>query len=142
MSQEISWTLFTIMAAIAALNLYWASGGKWGSSAAVPTLDGEPLIKPSTEGKVVAAALFFGAGMWTLASNYRWLPNWFAVLGLVTMAMLFTLRTVGDVQYFGLFKRVDDSEFAKWDSRLYVPLSFVIAGMSMYLARESISGVW
>ena len=48
-------------------------------------------------------------------------------LGAWAVAAAFALRTVGDLRYAGLFKRVRNTPFARWDTRLFTPLCALIA---------------
>jgi Protein of unknown function (DUF3995) len=55
-------------------------------------------------------------------------------MGTWTIAIVFAARVLGDFRYFGLFKRVFDTSFAWWDSRLYVPLCALLAIAATTLA--------
>lgn len=39
---------------------------------------------------------------------------------------IFILRAIGDFNYLGYFKKIKDTEFAKVDTKLFVPLCLII----------------
>ena len=43
------------------------------------------------------------------------------------VALVFLARTFGDRRTVGVLKRVRGTRFARWDDRLYTPLSFCLA---------------
>jgi len=121
-----------LLLAISALHVYWAFGGRWGSSAALPAKPGSerPLFVPrlpETIGVAVVLAalcamLLVQAGeVPSVAKNG--LTRW----GVGVAAGVFALRVVGDFRYLGLFKRIKGTSFAYWDSRLYIPLCLYLA---------------
>ncbi len=117
--------LAALLTTIAAVHFYWAVGGRWGVSLAIPTsADGHhPLFEPGPIGTAtVGALLLVGAAV----AMGRLLPTWQVVL-LRLMAVVFTLRAVGDFRYVGFSKRVKATPFAYWDARLFSPLCVALA---------------
>jgi hypothetical protein len=47
-------------------------------------------------------------------------------------AGVFAARTIGDFHLTGLFKRVRDTPFARWDDLLYTPLCFALSAALMF----------
>ena len=47
-------------------------------------------------------------------------------------ALVFALRTFGDLRTCGLFKRPQHTTFALWDSLLYTPISFVLCAAFLW----------
>lgn len=120
----------TILSIIGLLHVYWAAGGRWGSAVSVPRKDGDLLFEPSTFATLVVAALLFAAALIILGrvevlacTSLRWI---YAV-GSWVLAAVFTARVVGDFRWFGIFKREAGTEFAHWDTWLFVPLCAAIA---------------
>ena len=115
---------------LAALHVYWAMGGNWGSSVTVPTIAGRRVINPSPFATYVVAfmlvmAAFIICGQAHLFATGRLSPlfriaSW-------CLCGVFLLRTVGDFKTFGIFKTMHATAFAFWDTRLYSPLCFVLA---------------
>jgi len=108
-------------------------GGKAGKAAAVPTAGGRALIKPSALGTtMVAAGLCVLAALVALRIGWLKLPglandNMFVQIGIWLIAVMFALRAVGDFRYFGFFKRIRDSKFARLDTLAYSPLCAALA---------------
>lgn len=112
-----------LLGCIAVLHLAWALGLGWGRGAVVPSVDQRPVFQPGRLMTLGAAATFaLGAVVaWKASSGGLW--QWLAAAGAVACAM----RTLGDVRFVGLFKRVRRSAFAEWDDLLFTPVSFVLA---------------
>lgn len=120
--------LAAILTVLAAIHVYWAFGGKWGATKVTPKLaDGQALFIPGpfatlavTSLLLVAAAI--SAGL--VLTEYRlWL--------MPAMAAVFALRAIGEFRYCGFFKRIRNTEFAYWDTRLYSPLCLAMAVLAL-----------
>jgi len=119
-----------VLAAVGALHLYWAAGGQRARLAAVPEMEGRPLIAPGPLGCVaVGVSLFFAAALvsWAAASDYRpAFPKGQHAWGRPSSPPCSSCAAVGDRKYVGFFKRVRDTEFARRDSRIYSPLCLLL----------------
>lgn len=117
----------------AALHVYWAAGGKAGKAAAVPTVEGRALIKPSALGTtMVAAGLCVIAALVAFRIGWLKLPsvandNMVVQIAAWLIAAVFALRAIGDFRYVGFFKRIRDSKFARLDTLAYSPLCAALA---------------
>jgi hypothetical protein len=128
-------TAILILIALAGVHIYWAAGGKAGKGGAVPSLEGRPVLKPSSfVTALVAAGLLAMAAL--LALRIGWLPPAaFPAVGVIVqiavwlMAAMFALRAVGDFRYVGFFKRIRDSRFARLDTWAYSPLCACLAAL-------------
>ena len=126
-----------VLFSLAALHVYWAGGGRWGSDVAVPKRGAQPLFVPGPAATLIVAALLLAAalvllgrvGLWG-----SWMPLWIFVAGSWTLAVVFAARVVGDLRWVGLFKRVRGTPFAWWDTWLYVPLAGLLALAAMLVA--------
>lgn len=133
-----------ILMGLSGMHVYWAAGGTAGKAAAIPSLDGRPVLKPTP---VVTAAVAFGLAAMAawLGVSIGWpgLPAFPAVdvlvqTGVWLMAAVFALRAVGDFHYAGFFKSVRDSRFARLDTMFYSPLCVCLAlltGISAITSR-------
>jgi hypothetical protein len=122
---------------LAGLHVYWALGGKWGSFATIPTIDGHHTINPTPLATlVVALLLVIGAvticGQAGLFVTGSWSPLF--RFGAWCLCGVFLLRTVGNLKTFGFFKTVHGTPFAYWDTRLYSPLCLVLATLAALVA--------
>jgi len=121
-----------VLLAIAILHIYWAFGGTWGSGAVLPQQagGGDAVFMPPMLGTLFVAvavllAAFFLAAEGDLLPTYTttFITKW----GCILCAVVFFLRTIGDFRYFGVFKKVKDTVFAKNDTRFYTPLCLYLA---------------
>jgi hypothetical protein len=137
MTRAVGITAAAVLLAIGALHAYWASGGRWGTDAAIPSRDGEPRFAPGIASTLTVAALLWAAalvllgrvGLWG-----TWLPRWPFVTGTWTLVVVFGGRVIGDFRWFGLFKQMTGTRFAWWDTWLYVPLCALLALAALGLA--------
>lgn len=54
--------------------------------------------------------------------------------GTTAIGVIFLLRAMGDFRYMGIFKKATGTQFARNDSRYYIPLSLIIAAISFVIA--------
>lgn len=124
---------------ISLIHVYWAFGGAWGIEGVIPKLENKsatlkppPLATLIVAGGLLGFALIHAAALGLIsiiASDYLG-------IGLIIIAIIFALRTLGDFKYVGLFKKKRAGLFAKNDTRYYMPLCVLIslnASMSYYL---------
>ena len=116
--------------ALALWHFHMAFSTATGESAAVPSVDGKPLFKPSRISTIaVGVALVMFALL--VACTARWfapglppaLPAWASY----ALALGLFARALGDFKYVGFFKSVRGSRFAKMDTRLYSPLCLLLS---------------
>ncbi len=119
----------TALAAIGVLHVAWAFGFSWGIDASLPERAGRRLFTPSRAASLIVAAGLFAAAWLVLALGGLTpspLPHtWLWPAGLAA-ALVFGARTIGDLRYVGLFKRVRGSRFASQDDRVFTPLCFAL----------------
>lgn len=122
--------LAAIFAILSLFHIYWAAGGRFGSSVTVPTVSGERLFNPSLLATLLVAfalliAMLTVLGQIGLLGDVipQWIFRW-ATLGI---SALFLLRAIGDFKILGFFKRASESGFAFWDTFLFSPLCLFIA---------------
>jgi hypothetical protein len=121
-----------ILAAAAAVHLFWALGGRWGKNLAVPEKanKGGPAMRPGAIGTlIVAAALTVAAGFVFIRIGVLdlSLPVWLPRTVCVVLALVFLGRAIGDRRYVGFFKRVRGTRFARLDTAVYSPLCLFLA---------------
>ncbi|KQO00655.1 DUF3995 domain-containing protein [Paenibacillus sp. Leaf72] len=121
-----------ILLLLGGIHVYWAFGGKWGASAALPTKAGsqQTLFVPGAAGTMIVACLLFCAAMLLLMQG-RLLPVFlgaaFIKWSCWACAAAFMLRTIGDFNYVGLFRKVRTTRFAKFDLYLFTPLCLLLS---------------
>jgi Protein of unknown function (DUF3995) len=133
---SIGFVLALIFLTLAAIHVYWACGGTWGKSAAIPTIASRRTINPGTAATLTVALLlslasFVVIGRTGLAGNA--LPFAFFYWSVWALSLVFLLRAVGDFHLFGFFKTVTGTPFAFHDTRLFSPLCLLISALSTIL---------
>ncbi|MDD2830451.1 MAG: DUF3995 domain-containing protein [Sulfuricurvum sp.] len=125
-------SVVTILAIVALsliglLHFYWALGGKFAALQAIPTENGKPLINPGKIAAVMVGLALFGFAFvayilcfYDLSSSpFR---DYFIISGWI-LSGIFTLRGIGEFNAVGLFKKIESSEFAYYDTRFYTPFA-------------------
>jgi len=126
-----------ILGALALLHVYWGILGVSGRFVALPEVDGKPTFQPSRLSCfAVASALTIAALLvvWRSGLVPSPLPGWAATVGTAGAGAVFVLRAIGDFRLVGFFKRVRDTPFAVWDTRLFTPLSLALGLSSLWIA--------
>ena len=122
--------LIAIFAALSALHVFWAAGGRSGGAAAIPRHAGRPLLAPSPLSTLAVAAALVAAALVTAAAA-GWLgrgtPRRVGRPLAYLLALVFALRAVGEFRYVGFFKTLGDEPFRSWDTWLFSPLCLAIA---------------
>jgi hypothetical protein len=118
-----------VLALLGLLHVYWACGGLAGKGAVVPERNGDRLLNPSRGMTLLVAACLWAGSACLLAQLGEIraaVPPIFVTGGVWVLAAVFLLRAVGDFRYVGFFKRVVQSRFAYWDTRVYSPLCLLL----------------
>ncbi|ANJ74080.1 DUF3995 domain-containing protein [Ralstonia insidiosa] len=119
-----------VLAFLGLTHLYWAAGGVAGKQAALPSVGGAPVFKPSAIGTASIAVILLAMAAWVAAAAgilAAPVPQGVLRVGAFVLAAIFVLRAVGDFRYVGFFKRVRGSVFARRDTWGYSPLCVVLA---------------
>ena len=120
----------TTLGVIGGVHLYWAAGGRAGSTAAILQANDEPLFRPGR-----GATALVAIGLFALAVLALWrdglimlpLPFFIAKIGAWLATLVFLARAIGDFKYLGWSKRVRGSQFARLDDVFYAPLCLTLA---------------
>jgi hypothetical protein len=127
----LSFSLTALFLSIGLMHVYWALAGTGQSSAVIPSQDGQLSFVPTPAQTIlVALGLFISAliVLGTAVSFWRFgLPLWPFKVGLCGLALIFTLRAIGDFHWVGFFKSVRHTPFARNDTWFYSPLCVGIA---------------
>jgi len=109
------------------LHIYWAMGGKWAMTDAVPqkAAGDQKAFIPGKGATLVVAGGLLGFSLLQAANLFTTdqplLLN-IRHYGLLVIGLIFLLRAIGDFNYVGLTKRVRQTSFAKLDNSIYIPL--------------------
>jgi hypothetical protein len=124
-------TYILILSAL--IHFYWAVGGKFGLDYALPTDEkGNRLLNPSTFMTYVVGFVLLGFA-YISYRLYACDESVMIVYAGYGLSILFFLRSVGDFNMVGLFKKVKNTAFAKYDTWVYVPLCLFISINFLFL---------
>jgi hypothetical protein len=126
-----------VLLGLSALHVYWAAGGRRGTDAVIPTVEGRRALNPSPLATIGIAVALAVAGAVTIGSTGALsavVPAWLIRSGLVVLSLVFGLRAVGDFRLIGLTKRVKGTRFARLDTQLFSPLCVGLAAACAALA--------
>ncbi|MFA9457559.1 DUF3995 domain-containing protein [Halalkalibacter sp. AB-rgal2] len=128
---------FLVYSSVAALtfisfiHFYWLFGGRRGLTAVLPEKkEGGALFTPRLiETFIVAFGLLLVGFM--LLVQFGAIPflqpNILSKVFCIIFTFVFFLRAIGDFKYLGFTKKMNDSVFAKYDTRYYSPLCLYLA---------------
>lgn len=127
-----------IFLALSSLHLYWVVGGQWGLQAAIPDQWKQKALNMKNSHFVIATfVVAVGLALFAAitASNYYTLLTFvdkkWMTLATRLIGSIFIVRTIGDFNICGIFKKKSESLFARRDTYFYIPLC-------MYLGITSI----
>ncbi len=123
--------IFTFLSLV---HFYWAFSGGSMYEYTVPEINSEKAFNPSR-----AMTIFVSLGLLSFAFIILGHIGVFELMllkgvfkyGTWLIAVIFLGRTIGDFKLFGFFKKIKKTKFAYWDTRVYTPLSFVIAALTL-----------
>lgn len=122
-------TILTIITLIIAglFHFYWAFGGDIGIDKVIPTKDGKALLNPGKLLTLIVGLVLFGFALIAYLLNFHDLNSisygkyiiysgWF-------LSGIFIIRAIGDFNAVGFFKKIKSTEFAKFDTKYFAPLT-------------------
>ncbi len=106
----------------------------------VPVVDGEPVFIPGPIGTFIVAIVLFGFAAVSLGLGFsNKVPvGYLKALRISGFALgiILLVRAVGDFKYAGFFKRIKNSNFAKYDYWLYSPFCLISGVALLFLAKN------
>ncbi|WP_058308381.1 DUF3995 domain-containing protein [Gracilibacillus massiliensis] len=115
-----------ILVLISMLHVYWVFGGKWGIKAVIPkeTAGGSAFTPKWFETLTVALGLLIMTFVLLAQNNLVSFlsSNIFTQWACILFTFIFLLRAIGDFKYFGITKKIKNTTFSNFDTKLYTPL--------------------
>jgi hypothetical protein len=115
-----------ILGLVSVLHFYWLFGGTWGLQSSLPEkVEGGAVFTPRWIETLIVAFGLMGMDFILLAQNNFipfFTPNSFTKWSSIIVTFIFLLRAIGDFKYLGFFKRIKNTNFSKYDTKLYSPL--------------------
>ena len=122
----LSIILLVIFTSLGFIHFYWSLGGKWGLEKALPTKEvGEKAIEPPKIATVTVGIGLISFGLFYLIKSGLvsfQIQNWIITYVGWFIPPIFILRAIGEFKYVGIFKKIKNTDFAKADTKLFVPL--------------------
>lgn len=116
------------------LHIYWSFGGTWGKKNALPVkLSGEMALNPSKFGTLIVGLgllLFAFVTLANIGLADHLIERRYIHIVTYVIAAIFCFRAIGDFRYVGLMKSIKGTDFAKLDTRAYVPLCLMLSLLS------------
>ncbi|HDR4601563.1 MULTISPECIES: DUF3995 domain-containing protein [Bacillus] len=115
----------SILFLVSFLHVYWAFGGKWATNSVIPTKAGEKAFTPGAGMTLIIALLLSMAAIILLQQTnivHFAFPNIIVQVASWVCMIVFLIRVIGEFHYFGIFKQKKDTQFARMDTVLYIPL--------------------
>jgi len=121
---------------LSGFHFYWLFGGKWGTDKVFPTKTNQSSKPPIPKFAILIVALglaFFGL-LYLIKSGLitAQLPHWVTYAYWIIPA-IFILRSIGEFNYVGFFKKVKDTPFAKADTKIFAPLCLTIGVLGILI---------
>lgn len=126
----VSVILFVIFTLLSFIHFYWFFDGKWGLEQVIPTKEAQKntFSIPKLATLIVALILLFLSLLYLVKSGLIdvHFPYFVTNYGYWIIPTIFILRAIGDFKYVGFFKKIKTTEFAKADSKWFIPLCITI----------------
>lgn len=127
------------------LHLYWLFGGKAFIKNALPTKeDGSLVLSPSKISVLIVACSFLFCAL--LLISYTKMINIYIPYSaihyfVISLSIIMFIRAIGDFNYVGIFKKVKKTDFAFFDTILYIPLCLAIGSilLSIFLLQPTLN---
>ena len=120
--------LVTIITLVIAglFHFYWAFGGSLGLDRAIPTKDGKALLNPGKILTIIVGFTILGFAWVAYVLNFKDL-NVISYSEQITytgwlLSGIFAIRSIGDFNMVGLFKKIKSTKFAEYDTKYFIPL--------------------
>jgi len=123
----IALVTITTLAIAGVFHFYWAFGGTLGLDRAIPTKDGKALLNPGKLLTIIVGFIILSFAWVAYVLNFKDLSvisyyeqivyaGWF-------LSGIFAIRSIGDFNMVGLFKKIKLTKFAEFDTKYFIPLT-------------------
>lgn len=116
-----------ILIVISFFHFYWVFGGRIGLDKSLPTTpDGKLLLNPAKPLTFLVGIVILSFAFVAYKLYYDYSNDLYSYLGW-TIGIVFLLRSIGEFNAVGFFKRIKNTSFAKYDTLFYSPLCLYLA---------------
>lgn len=131
----LSLVLSLIFILLSVLHVYWFFGGQWGLKNVIPTKNKNEKFGPpprvATLTVAIMLAMFGLIYLVKLDTINIPFPEWLLPYAYWIIPSIFILRAIGEFKYVGLFKKIKHTDFAKSDTKFFIPLCLGIGCIGM-----------
>ncbi len=124
------------------LHVYWAFGGKIGVNKVIPVIDGKPTMTPGVTITLIVAIVLFGCGAVVFMLGFYDLTSLpqgsLIIYAGWALSGIFIVRAIGDFKVLGFFKKINTTEFSKYDTHYYSPLCLSLGVIFLALSYGQI----
>ena len=114
------------------IHFYWLLGGNWGLSVSLPeTSTKTKPLKPGVFMTLIVALAFLLMAIIVLDIDFLTVSKTTNFYLSLAIAVVFLLRSIGDFKYFGFFRKIKSTDFSKYDTKIFTPLSLFIGILIM-----------
>ena len=119
-------TIITLIIA-GLFHFYWALGGTLGLDRAIPTRNGKALLNPGKILTIIVGFIILSFACVAYVLSFKDLSvisyskqiiyaGWF-------LSVIFIIRSIGDFNMVGIFKKIKLTKFAEFDTKYFIPLT-------------------
>ena len=123
----IALATITTLVIAGVFHFYWAFGGTLGLNRAIPTKDGKALLNPGKLLTMIVGFIILCFAWVAYILNFKDLSlisyskeivyvGWF-------LSGIFAIRSIGDFNMVGIFKKIKLTKFAEFDTKYFIPLT-------------------
>ncbi len=115
---------------VALFHYYWVFGGKKGITVVIPEIEtkSKKVIFPGKILTFVVASIFLSISLLYVFISFKIEPVYsFKTHILTSLAVVLLIRAIGEFKYIGFFKKVKNTDFAKYDTKYYTPLCLLLS---------------
>jgi hypothetical protein len=117
------------------LHFYWGFGGTVWFADVLPTNStGSKRMEPGRGASFVVAFALLMLAFVTIGNRGTWdnhINRTYFGYGALLIAIVFSIRAIGDFKFVGFFKTIKGTPFAVNDTQLFSPLCLLIAAISL-----------
>ena len=119
---------------IAGIHFYWASGGKQWADRVLPQFGEKKVLQPNAFMTIFVATVFLTFTLIVANQLLRVIDtaNYGNILTLA-IGFIFIARAIGDFKFVGFGKKVTNTTFAYYDTKIFTPYSLSI-GLAVVIA--------
>jgi hypothetical protein len=136
----LSLILVIIFFILSIIHFNWVRGGTWGFDNALPTNEnGERILNPRKIDSLIVGLGLLGFSFFYLhLSDLLKIP----ILELISnyikwiIPSIFLLRAIGDFRYMGLFKKVKNTAFGRFDTFYFTPLCIIVCMLGFIVSYQ------